>query len=218
MRCKSKLRAYQDQIDFKGMDSNIALHQLYRNLDLLCEHKEDIEKGMFEKYCDLFNSTIDVAFYEVTTFHFESVRPDDLKDFGFSKNGKFNEVQVVMGLFTDQQGRPIGYELFPGNTSDGKTMVDALNILKSRFDINQVVIVADKGLNSKNNFHLIRRAGYEYIVSSKLKAQSKPIQDQVWDSDGYHDHQVDKQTAEVLFKYKSVDLQVSYKDELRSTT
>ncbi len=213
LRCKSKLRAYQDQIEFKGMDSNIELHQLYRNLDWLATHKEEIEQGMFKRYCDLFNSTIDVAFYDVTTFHFESVRPDELKDFGFSKNGKFNEVQVVMGLFTDQQGRPIGYELFPGNTSDGKTMIDALNILKDRFNINQVVIVADKGLNSKNNFHLIRQAGYEYIVSSKLKVQAKPIQDQVWANEGYHNHEVDKDTAEVLFRYKSVDLEVSYKDE-----
>jgi transposase len=89
---------------------------------------------------------VDVVFYEVTTFSFESAKADTLREFGFSKDGKFNEVQVVLGLLVDCEGRPIGYELFPGNTFDGKTLDTALEKLKKRFGIRRVIIVADRGL------------------------------------------------------------------------
>ena len=72
-----------------------------------------------------------VVFYDVTTIHFESVIADELRDFGFSKNCKFNEVQVVMGMIIDSDGLPVGYELFKGNTFDGKTMVAALGNIKN---------------------------------------------------------------------------------------
>jgi transposase len=98
----------------------IDLH-LYRSLDILCENKERLEEMLFYKNVNLFNMQVDVVLYDVTTFSFESVKPDSLRDFGFSKNGKFNEVQVVMGLLLDCEGRPIGYDLFPGNTFDGNT-------------------------------------------------------------------------------------------------
>ena len=79
--------------------------------------------------------SVDVVFYDVTTFSFSSVRPDNLKDFGYSKKGKPNKVQVVMGLLIDCYGRPIGYELFSGNTFDGKTLPAALDALEKRFDV-----------------------------------------------------------------------------------
>ena len=74
---------------------------------------------------------IDVVYFDVTTFYFESVRKDSLKDFGFGKGGKFKEVQVVLGLLNDQTGRPVGYELFPGHTFDGNTLELALENWRS---------------------------------------------------------------------------------------
>jgi len=213
----SKLDAFTNRDRFYNLAPHVELHHIYKSLDFLAEHKEVIESALFNKGRDLFNNDIDVAFYDVTTFHFESNRADDLRDFGFSKAGKVNEVQVVLGLFTDKQGVPIGYELFPGNTFDGKTMINALASLSQRFNINKVIIVADKGLNSKANFHLIRQAGYDYIVACKLKSQSKHIQDQVFDSKDYTDAHVDKSTGEVTFRVKTVDLPVAYKDEEKNT-
>ncbi len=104
-----------------------------------------------------------VVFYYVTTFSFESVRNDSLRDFGFSKDAKFKEVQVVMGLLVDREGRPIGYDLFPGNTFEGKTLDVALLKLEKRFGIRKVIIVADKGINSKINLKKITDRGYDYI-------------------------------------------------------
>ena len=73
------------------------------------------------------------------------------KDFGFSKDAKFKEVQVVMGLLIDRKGRLIGYALFSGNTFEGKTLEVSLDKLKKHFSIGKVIIVADRGINSKLN-------------------------------------------------------------------
>ena len=213
LRGDSKRCAYKEREKFLNLADQVKLHNIYRSLDFLSDHKEALETALFERQRDLFNMRVDVAFYDVTTFHFESNKADDFKDFGFSKNGKFNEVQVVLGLFTDQQGHPIGYELFEGNTFDGKTMVKALGALKERFQIRQVIIVADKGLNSKNNFHLIRQAGYDYIVSARIKNLPKKYQEQIFDKDGYVVTHSDPQTGEVSFEYKMIDYHVQTRIE-----
>lgn len=131
---RSKLATYNHQAHFVNLQK-VTINQLYRSLDLLCEYKEQLEEALFQANRNLFNMQIDMVFYDITTFSFESVRADSLRDFGFSKNGKFKEVQVVMGLMIDCDGRPIGYELFPGNTFDGKTLDRALVALKERFNI-----------------------------------------------------------------------------------
>jgi transposase len=98
---------------------------------MLSEAKEDIEAGLFDYNYVRLNKKVDVVFYDVTTIHFESVIADELRDFGFSKNGKFNEVQVVLGMIIDVNGIPVGYELFKGNTFDGKLWVRLLKTSKN---------------------------------------------------------------------------------------
>ena len=103
MRPSSKRRVYERQNDFMGV-SHVPLQHLYRAMDALAEGKDEIERQLFERQKSLFNLQIDVVLYDVTTLYFESVRADDLKDFGFSKDAKFGEVQVVLGLLTDTEG------------------------------------------------------------------------------------------------------------------
>lgn len=214
IRSSSKQEAHRRQDDYYQLPK-VELHQLYRSLDLLAASKDDLQQRLFYQGRDLFNLSVDVAFYDVTTFHFESQQQDSLRDFGFSKAGKFNEVQVVMGLFTDKRGRPIGYELFPGNTFDGKTMLDALQLLKNKFQIGKVIIVADKGLNSKQNFHLIREAGFDYIVSAKLKQMSSEVKKVVLDQSDYISEC--NQDGEVTFQSKSVIVEQEYEHKEEDT-
>jgi transposase len=202
---KSKLATYENQEKYFGL-SKIQLHQLYRTLDKLAKHKEKIEDALFyENYVKVDNK-VDVVFYDVTTFAFESFIADELKNRGFSKDCKFNEVQVVMGLLIDSFGLPIGYELFSGNTFDGKTMVKALENIKKRFGIQRVIIVADRGLNSKSNLLYIKEAGYGYIVASKIKLLPKAQQDKIFDGSGFVAVSGD-------FKYKAIDYVNTFKDE-----
>ena len=145
---RSKHSTYHHQNRYFNM-AEVSLHHIYRALDKLNKWKDDIESELFEYNYVRINKKVDVVFYDVTTFEFESVLADELRDFGYSKACKFNEVQVVMGMIIDADGMPVGYELFKGNTFDGKTMLKALEIIKNRFGINRVIIVADRGLNSK---------------------------------------------------------------------
>ncbi|QSQ07943.1 hypothetical protein H0A61_00262 [Koleobacter methoxysyntrophicus] len=181
---KSKLATYANQGYYVQLP-NVELHHLYRALDIIHIQKEQLEELMFHKNRNLFNMQVDVVFYDVTTFSFESVKADTLRDFGFSKDGKFNEVQVVLGLLVDCEGRPIGYELFPGNTFDGKTLDTALEKLEKRFGIRRVIIVADRGINSKLNLKRIVDRNYSYIFAARIKNMGRKIEEQVFDPEGY---------------------------------
>jgi len=207
---RSKLSTYLHQNRYFHM-KDIPLHHLYRALDVLSERKDHIERELFEHNYVRINKKVDVVFYDVTTFAFESVIADELKDFGFSKACKFNEVQVVMGMIIDADGLPVGYELFPGNTFDGKTMVKALENISSRFGISRVIIVADRGLNSKGNLNLIKEAGYGYIMSSKIRGMSKSMQAKVLEDQGFT--VVNKSLGNEDFRYKALDYTNVFQDE-----
>jgi len=223
----SKRHHYLHRERYIQTDKESKLHGIYRSLDVLSESKEKIEEEIFNKNRNLFNMQIDVVFYDVTTFHFESQRADELRDFGFSKANKVNEVQVVMGLLIDNEGRPIGYELFPGDTFDGKTMLRVLKKLKDKFKINQVIIVADKGLNSKINFKDIKSNGFDYIVSSRIKNMSVTMQEKILSDQGYmaiaknktKDTKEEGENEEI-YRYKLIDYdnKVTYKDEVTGKT
>jgi len=207
---RSKLSTYENQRKYFNMDESV-LHQMYRALDKFSEQKEHIETGLFQYNYIRLNKTVDVVFYDVTTISFESVIADELRNFGFSKECKFNEVQVVLGMIIDSNGIPVGYELFPGNTFDGKTMVKALENIKKRFGINRVIIVADRGINSKMNLSLIKEANYGYIVASKIKGMSAKMQDRLLDPCGFVT--LDEKNAEQGFRYKSIEYENIFTDE-----
>lgn len=196
---RSKLGTYIHQQRYAKMPP-VSLNAIYRSLDLLCYHKELLEEKLFNQNRNLFNMQVDVVFYDVTTFSFESVQADSLRDFGFSKNGKFNEVQVVLGLLIDCEGRPIGYELFSGNTFDSKTLEAALEILAKRFGIRKVVIVADRGINSKLNLAKIVEKKYSYIFASRIKSMSQKVKNEIL-AGGY----TEIEHGEEKISYKIID-------------
>jgi len=121
----------------------------------------------------------------VTTYYFESVEADALKKFGFSKDNEVIQAQVVMGLLIDDQGIPVSYELFPGNTNEFKTLKPVLLRLKKQYGIKKLIIVADRGLNSKKNLLLLKSLGFEYIMAYKIRSGSKKAKDMVLDDSGY---------------------------------
>ncbi len=209
---RSKLGTYGSQGRYLYA-KKVKLNALYRSLDILAESKEMIEEALFSRYQTLFNQEVDVVFYDVTTYHFESVRPDELREFGYSKAGKMNEVQVVMGLLLDQEGHPIGFELFPGNTHDSKTFLDALNSLQKRFSLRRVIVVADQGIVSHKNLYALLSGGYEYIVRMRLKGAPKVIEEQVFEEEGYKVGAKDEEGG-VILRYKVIDgHRFVYRDE-----
>lgn len=205
IRPSSKLKVYERQHSYLGL-KEIDLEHLYRAMTYLGEGKDLIEQSLFERQKSLFNLQVDIVLYDVTTLHFESVRDDELRDFGYSKDAKFGEVQVVLGLIVDMEGRPIGFDLFPGNTFEGHTLIVALKKLRSRFQIRQVVIVADRGINSKLNLLAIKQAGFDYIVGTRLKNLAHSVQNEMLNEAHYVALKKDE-NGEVEISYRAIDYQ-----------
>ena len=109
-------------------------------------------------------------FFDVSTLYFESFIQDELRDFGYSKDNKFKETQVVLALAVTREGLPLGYKLFPGNTGETKTLVVFLNTWKKYIEINRVVFVADRGMFNYINLSFLEESGYEFIVAAKLRS------------------------------------------------
>ena len=175
IRPGSKLKVYehwQKKLYPEMIASKIELHQLYRAMDILALHKEEIEAGLFWRGKDLFNHEIDVVLYDLTTLRFESTRTDlgDLRQFGYSKERRSDCTQVVLGLLVTPDGIPIGFEVYPGNTFEGKTIEDIINKLRVKYHIRRFIFVGDRGLFSRKSLEVLRgedKVG-EFIVGIKL--------------------------------------------------
>jgi|GEM_PF-3406010 len=128
------------------------------------------------------NRDISLAFYDCTTYYFESFDEDGFRERGMSKDNKRNETQVVMGLLIDTKGIPISYRLFKGNTHELHTMEDVIDDVLKNYAIKEIIIVADRGLNSKANLEMIRSKGLNYIVGSKSSSVPKKIKDKEFNS------------------------------------
>ncbi len=208
MESDSKLGMYESKWEYIG-EGDVGLNHLYRALDVLSEGKEEIEQYLFEQNKNLFNMRVDVVFYDVTTIYFESQREEEIRRYGFSKDGKLNSVQVVMGMVVDKEGRPVGYELFSGNTFDGKTLETVLEKMQKRFNIDKVIVVADKGINSDVNLLNLRKLGYGYIVAMRLRGKEEELLKEVFREEGYKE----VISGEEVFRYKSIPYVNRVRDE-----
>ncbi len=197
----SKLQTFLNQ-DKHDIEKKVDLHHFYRALDILAEHKDDIEIELFKQSQKHLNMAVNVVFYDVTTLYFESVRPNDLLDFGYSKDCKFGEVQVVVGLLVTHEGVPIGIEVFPGNTYEGETFKVSLNKLKTRFKINKVIVVADQGMLSDENLQHLQEHDFEYIIGSRIRSKPNKIKEDILDLSQYKTIHAD--TNGDVLKAKSV--------------
>ena len=174
----------------------MILEDYYRVLDIIYDEKEKLEKHLNSTLKKKFNRELNVVLYDVTTYYFESVKKDEIKGFGFSKDNKVNQVQVVMGLLIDNNGIPVGYELYPGNTSEFSTLYPVIKDLKEKYKFKKVIVAADRGLNSGKNLLLLKELGLDYVMAYKLKGAKKEIKEKLFE-DGY--------TIEKEFKYKLIE-------------
>lgn len=169
---------------YLGIDLD-NLDHIYKSLDVLSEHKTDIVRYWNRQIGkEVSERDTSVCLYDITTYAFESTDADSLRDFGYSKDKKFNEVQVVMALATDKDGLPLDYGLYKGNQAEGATMVPFVDELKKKFNIKSFTVVADRGLNSKGNIDSLVELGDNYVLSSKIRDASDDIKAQVLSEEG----------------------------------
>ncbi len=167
----SKLKTVDYLERYRGI--TVQVDALYRSLDTLHHrYKEQVERIAYD-HTKRTLTTISVVFYDMTTLYFEAEDEDDLRKVGFSKDGKFQHPQIMLGLLVGQHGYPIGYDLFEGNTFEGKTLIPTLEKLQRRYGFGRPIVVADAGLLSKQNLADMQRAGYQYIIGGRIRNETE---------------------------------------------
>lgn len=203
----SKRSNWLNQHEYIGLEP-VSLHHLYRSLDKLADNNQLIQKQIFQTGRDLFNQKLDVVFYDVTTLYFESEMEQEgtLRQMGFGKDGKIGNTQILFCMMIDKQKQPIGYRVFKGDTFEGHTFEHALEDLKKKYEIDKVVVVADRGMLSKHNIELTTSNGYEFILGERLKTLPQSVQKQLLDLSAYtHDWTyIDSEEEEICVKYTTL--------------
>jgi transposase len=174
----SKLKVYDhwmEKLYPVMLEEDIQLHTIYRTMDLLSTYKERVEKQLYQHGRDLLNLQVNVVLYDLTTLRFESTRTDlgNLRQFGYSKEMRPDCTQVVFGLLTDEEGIPLGFEVYPGNTFEGETLKSIVTKMKKKFQVKRFIFVADRGLLSKRNLECLREDKGEFIVGMRLGTMKK---------------------------------------------
>lgn len=199
----SKRRAFFNQVEYIGL-APVPLHHLYRGLDYLAQWKEQIQERIYRTGRDLFNQQLDVVFYDVTTFYFESEKEseNELRQKGFSKDGKIGNTQVLLGLLIDKDKQPVSYQVYKGDMYEGHTFKDALAALKNRYQLDRIIVVADRGMLSKENIlELTGNYGYQYILGERLKALPQKVQEPLLDLKNYQKEWIMNEETNVIVKY-----------------
>src|SRR3954463_13612617 len=174
----------------------LQLHHLYRAMAWLGEElprdqqagrtpfaprctKDRIEEGIFDQRRELV-SHVQLVFFDTTSLDFVGEGGQDIGRRGFSKDHRPDLYQMVVGAVLDGQGRPICCELWPGNTTDVKTLIPIVDRLRSRFGVHRVCVVADRGMISKETVEALEQPerGWPYILGARMRSQNE-VKDEV---------------------------------------
>lgn len=179
----SKSKTYSQRTEQIFDLQNISLDNIYDSLAAIAKRKDYIIGKLNENLENIYARVKTIAFYDVTTFYFESFDSDELRARGMSKENKTNEVQVVLGLLVDGEGIPINYELFRGNTSEMKTIIEVVNQYRQSNGLDKVTVVADRGLNSTLNLQELSTLGFDYIVAQSIDKLSAKVKEEVFNEE-----------------------------------
>lgn len=179
----SKMKSYKDKDRFfeKG---NYSLDDVYRCLSLLNKHSDSMQLWINNKIKVLYGRDTSLVYYDVTNYYFETDKIDDFKKKGVSKEHRPNPI-VQMGLFIDNNGIPITYQLFPGNTNDCLTYRPNFSRIKKDYELGKVIVVADKGMTTGDNIWFTLSAGDGYVFSMSVRGGDKELKNYVLNDDGY---------------------------------
>lgn len=164
----------------KYQNLEIDVQSVYRYLDKLYNHQKTLVQHISYAHTKkVLGGDISIVFYDVTTIYFETESQDELRKTGFSKDGKHQHPQIVLGLLVSRGGYPLAYDIFEGSQFEGHTMLPVINSFKQQYNIENLVVVADAGLLSNDNITLLRKGGYQYILGARIKAESKEIKEKI---------------------------------------
>jgi len=162
----SKLRSIELMETYFGIRHR--RQRYYESALAWLELKEKVEKQTLQFVKRLYGFDFTLLFYDVTTLYFETFESDELRKPGFSKDGKSQQPQILVALMVTQDGFPVAYEVFSGNTFEGHTMLPFIESFKKKHDVQHFTVVADAAMISAANVEVLQKASINYIVGARL--------------------------------------------------
>lgn len=207
---------YFDSFDFE-------LEDCYRALDYFESYSEEIQKLLATKTKEMFGRDPHLGYWDVTNYYFEIPYEDDdifdengnLIKKGQKKRGPSKEHRsdpiVQMGLLMDSNGIPMAFNTFSGGESEKTNMLPAIRRAKKDLEIERIIVVADRGLNTSDNTALLSGKNHDdmknndgYVYGQSVLGADKEFKEWVLNQDDYKkDYEVDKDGNTVIFKHKS---------------
>ena len=173
--------------DLLGGDFTLAQkNTLYRCLDKLVAHKDALFKFLCERWGELFGAKFDVLLYDLTSTYFETdtLREEgDKRQYGYSRDKRFDCRQVVIGLIVTPEGFPLSYEVLAGNTADSTTLSDFLNRIEQRYGHANRIWMMDRGVPTEESLAQMRAIGASYLVGTpkgRLTRMEQAFLSQPW--------------------------------------
>lgn len=142
-------------------------NRLYRTLDQLLPHKEQLEVHLKERMGQLFDLEYDLLMYDITSTYFEGqAERNPMAQRGYSRDNRSDCKQVCIGLVVSRCGMPLGYELFAGNRADVTTVKHIVETMEKRYGKSDRIWVMDRGMVSEDNIDFLISGGRRYIVGT----------------------------------------------------
>jgi transposase len=158
--------------------------RLYRCLDRLLKHKDQLEEHLAGRWRDLFGASYDMLLYDLTSTYFEGAVPAVSKaQRGYSRDHRPDCKQLVIALMVSPEGFPLTYEIFPGNQRDVTTLQGVVEAVEKKHGKARRVWVFDRGVVSEANLQWLRERGGHYLVGTpraQLKAYEKQLLEGSW--------------------------------------
>ncbi len=154
----------------ESFDRSYSLKTIYRHI------KESLNRDIKNVFCQALithargeaGEVLELVFYDVTTLYFESQARGALRDFGFSKDHRAQEVQIVIGLVVNKQGFPLYFDIFSGKTFEGHTFIDIVRKVQVLLNNPKLVVVADAAMISRVNIEALDQNKIGFIVGARL--------------------------------------------------
>lgn len=169
---------------------------LYKALDWLELSQEEIEEKLYKRYAKEHGKPPALLLYDVTSSYFEGEK-NELAEYGYNRDKKKGKKQIVIELLTSDEGEPLAVRVFKGNTSDSTTMSSQIELLRSKFGIEEVIFVGDKGMIKSKGKEGINKEGWKYITSLSKREIKSLIKQGVFQADLF-----DKELQEVEHENK----------------
>jgi transposase len=176
----SKRASYRAAMDYLERPS-YEEHDVYRALDVLAEECDFIQAEAFKNSSFLTDRNDGILYYDCTNYYFEIEQEDGAKKYGKSKEHRPNPI-VQMGMFTDGDGIPLAFSIFPGNQNEQQSLKPLERTVLQKFGHSKFIYCCDAGLGSEGNREFNHMGERSFIVTQSIK--KLPAEDREWALNG----------------------------------